>query len=524
MVLDLLDASPNPVLGCDADGVVDYANDRALALFGYSREELLGSRVERLVPPDSAAGHVELRERFVAQGDGRAFGAHPGLEAQLADGTVVPIDASLTPLETPSGRWTVAAVRDLRPQRATEERLESLSRAYLTLALISQVTVEAKDVDRLYADVCRIAVDLGGFRAAWVGAAHPSGEVVRIASAGGLEEYIDRLHITTDPDHPMGQGPTGRALRDGKTCYSHRYLEDESTAPWHALGRQYGVRASVTLPLRRHGRTVAGLTFYSDVPDLFDDQMQTLLESTASHVSLALDALWAGRELQEVSEQRAELLRRLVIAQEEERTRIANDVHDGPVQAMAALDLRLGMLLAQVQATAPGLAGSVEQLQQTVASVTSDLRHLLADLEPVPATIGPVEMLRETSHRTLLDTPVAWTVRDESPVPGELPDQVESTLLQANRIAQEALINVRKHARATSVEVTLLVGRSGLTVTIADDGIGLGADEPVSRPGHRGLAAMRDRASLAGGWCTVDSTARGTTVRYHLPWPAPAVS
>jgi len=85
------------------------------------------------------------------------------------------------------------------------------------------------------------------------------------------------------------------------------------------------------------------------------------------------------------------------------------------------------------------------------------------------------------------------------------------------RIAQEALANVRKHASATAVEVALSKSDGGTLLTVRDDGCGFDASAP-EEPGHLGLALMRERASITGGWCSIESEpGHGTTVRAWVP-------
>ena len=92
-------------------------------------------------------------------------------------------------------------------------------------------------------------------------------------------------------------------------------------------------------------------------------------------------------------------------------------------------------------------------------------------------------------------------------------DEVVTTAL---RIAQEALANVRKHARAREVRVVLCAGPRGVEVAISDDGVGL-PEAGRPSPGHLGVRTMRDRAAAGGGWLRLEAGSPGTTVRYWLP-------
>jgi signal transduction histidine kinase len=273
------------------------------------------------------------------------------------------------------------------------------------------------------------------------------------------------------------------------------------------------------LPLRRGGEVVATLGLYADDCGAFAGPMRELLVQVAENVSFALDGFAAEDRLREVAAQRSELLTRLVTAQEEERARIAADVHDESVQALAAMDLRLGMLERHLREGAPDLLPELGHVQQTLHGVVGGLRELLFELEPHAGAATCAEAVQESAEHVFERSPVAWQLRcdDEVHLGG-----IEQ--LQALRIVKEALINVRKHARADRVEITVTNADDGVHVDITDDGVGLRDGDGQARPGHRGLQTMRDRAAVAGGWCRIGPApdgGGGTSVRFWLPRTSP---
>ncbi|SER23999.1 PAS domain S-box-containing protein [Lentzea xinjiangensis] len=202
---------------------------------------------------------------------------------------------------------------------------------------------------------------------------------------------------------------------------------------------------------------------------------------------------------------RRRLLARLVAAQEEERRRIAWDVHDDTIQAMVAVDMRLQLLARRLP---PERQADVEQLGDTVRDAIGRLRDLVFRVRPPGIDrLGLAEALR--GH--LAETGLAGEVR--STLEREPPDDAAVTIF---RICQEAMTNVRRHARASSVVVEMSTADRGFLVTVTDDGVGLAGLDPDA--GHFGLAEMRERAEAAGGWCAVSAGAgRGTVVELWLP-------
>jgi PAS domain S-box-containing protein len=225
------------------------------------------------------------------------------------------------------------------------------------------------------------------------------------------------------------------------------------------------------------------------------------------------ERLAAESALRELAEQRQALLTRLVDAQDAERSRIAADVHDDSVQALAAVDLRLGLLRTQLSDRAPDLLPNLDQLKTTVHAATDRLRALLFDLEPPDLEHGLSGALERAAAELFDSTTIRWSVDG-----AHEPDVPDATRAVAYRIAREALINARKHSGARTVTVSVAGSGDGLAVTVQDDGVGLGPDPAQSPRGHRGLTNMEDRAAVAGGRLDVRNRRPcGVTVTLWLP-------
>ncbi|GEP36494.1 histidine kinase [Nocardioides psychrotolerans] len=525
VVGDIIEASPHNVIAVDADGAIAFVNARALRTFGYGEAELVGLPVEVLLPEDLDDRHRHHRANFAAHPVARPMGIGLEVLGRRRDGSTLPAEVSLTPVVTDRGSWILCSIADVTDRRATEDRLARVNRDYRTMAALNEAIVLAQDPPQLYAETCRIAIEEGGYLGAWAVRRTLDQGVETLATAGVLDDYIAHLDISLDPRSRRGNGPTATALRTGQAVYSSDFASDTITLPWHALAESFGIRSSATLPLAVGGRSVAALSLWSAEPRQFDERLRSQLTGLARNVSFALDGFVASARLNRLAQQRSDLLRRVVAAQEDERARIAADVHDESVQALAAVDLRLGLLARRVQEVAPELAPSVAQLQETVTSVTTGLRHLLFDLEAPDTQSSLDEALREAAGNLFEHSKVRWSVTVEHRGPGDEPSLQlsESVQVQALRIAKEALINVRKHAGASIVEVIVREVGDGIEVVLTDDGVGVGPAPAASAPGHRGVSTMRDRAELVGGWCRLEQAEPGTTVRFWVPREIPPV-
>jgi signal transduction histidine kinase len=201
------------------------------------------------------------------------------------------------------------------------------------------------------------------------------------------------------------------------------------------------------------------------------------------------------------------------VAQEEERRRIAEDVHDDVVQVMAAVNVRLEYLRRRLdnpahQAIANDIQGTVDQAVKRLRSLIFDLSPPALDRYGLAAALRM--KLKHFETEGSLDSHLDADLSTE-------PEPAVRVLIY--RITQEALSNVRKHARAGKVAVSMTEDDAGILVKIHDDGVGFAA--PLTgdmNPGHLGFRTMRERAEGAGGWFRMESSpGAGSTISFWVP-------
>lgn len=219
------------------------------------------------------------------------------------------------------------------------------------------------------------------------------------------------------------------------------------------------------------------------------------------------------QRLREVNEVRQRLLQRLSDVVEEERNRIAADIHDDSLQVLAGLGMKL-QLIAQKQGD-PDLKQALRDVNVALSDAGRRLRRLIFDLRPDTLELGLAPALRFYFEQTATGADPELVVK--SSLPEEPP---RATRLMVYRACQEALHNVRKHARASHVWVRLDRVEGRVAVVIEDDGVGFDSGQG-GRPGHIGLVAMEERIRLAGGGFHIQSgPGEGTSVRFWLPQPS----
>jgi PAS domain S-box-containing protein len=222
------------------------------------------------------------------------------------------------------------------------------------------------------------------------------------------------------------------------------------------------------------------------------------------------------RQKREAERVRTELLSRLVFAQEDERRRIARDMHDEFGEHLTALGLGIGRLK-KMCADSADLAREVEALEATARSLDQDVDRLAWELRPTALDdlgLGAAltNYVQDWSDRVSIPAHLHTSgVLNERLAP-----DVETTLY---RIAQEALNNAAKYSRARRVEVILERRGDSVSLVVEDDGIGFDSGAEAKGGGF-GLVGMRERATLVGGSLEIESApGRGTTVFVRIDVP-----
>jgi signal transduction histidine kinase len=219
-------------------------------------------------------------------------------------------------------------------------------------------------------------------------------------------------------------------------------------------------------------------------------------------------------DLERSNEQRNRLVRHLVRAEQEERDRIATGIHDDSIQVMTSAGMAIDLLLTKLED--PSSVEIAQRARRFTIDAIRRLRNLVFELRPVELEQdGLGTALRLLLERAGSEGGFAYDIEDH--VKSEVPVDVRRILYG---IAQEAISNAGKHARASRVDVCLEDADGGIRVIVSDDGRGF--DPQLQMPGHHfGLENMQERAELAGGWCRVSSDARtGTRVEFWAPTQA----
>lgn len=277
----LFERAPIGILYADAESYYLDANACMCEMLGYTREELIGKHASDIIAP-SEMEHVPgvLVE---VRGDADH---HREWDFRRKDGTIFPVDVYATKF---TDGTLLGMVRDITQLKEHEKEIERMSRLYAALSQVNQAIVWSPTRDELFRKVCRVLVEDGGLRMAWIGWHDPeTHRLMPVAEFGDKFGDLQGVEVYAD-DRPEGRGPSGTTFRSGRPYICNDLLNDPATLPWRPIMVRCGYYACAAFPIRALGEICGTLQIYASRKDFFHDKEVALLEEAAVDISFALD-------------------------------------------------------------------------------------------------------------------------------------------------------------------------------------------------------------------------------------------
>lgn len=454
----------------EAQNIVLF-NREAEAIFGCRADEVLGTSLDRFVPARSRAAHRDLVSGYQGAGPhgSRQMGAERLLTAVRADGEEFPIEALISRSDVGGHTRFTVVLRDVTESQQLRRELQR------------DAAIIASSGDAI------LSRDPAGTILTW----NPAAERL---FGYRREEVLGRdISILYSPSTP----PEHRDLL--KEVLAGRSVVNFETVRRRKNGTDVNVAVTLSVLRDEQGNVVASSAIYRDITERkrMEAQLHSMLQQQRQNEA----------EVRESRDRLRELSAALQTVREEEKTRIARELHDELGQALTALKMNTSAIENELKHTQAELKGRVTDMKQLIDTTVTSVRRISADLRPMMLdNLGLVPTLEWLTRDFAKRTGIAVDLD----IPDENLGASGDAATAVFRIVQEALTNVARHARAEHVNVHVVRSGGNVVVRVRDDGQGF-TEADMRKARSFGLLGMRERAYVLGGEFHITRPSQGGT-------------
>jgi PAS domain S-box-containing protein len=513
---DLVDCIEDDLLVIDSEYRVRFANAAICGRFGKAAESLVGQLCyevfhERDRPCSPPLWDCPLER--VLQNGSVSRTIHPTRiygEDRYLKITLYPLRDSHGSIEA-----AVELRKDVTSERALETQILRRHHQLLALSHISSAVSGQRDLDT----ILKIALDnvleiingtIGGILLL-----DEDTKTLRYRVQRGLSaKFVESVELS------LGEGIAGRVAQSGQPTLSEDLSKDPRTAN-PDLASAEGLKAFVSIPLKAKDKVVGVMNIASHLRGRFGADDLALLNSIADYLGTAIEQARLYEGLARAGERYRTLLQHALTAQEDERKRIARELHDETSQALTSITLTLQAMIGMAEMKGIGDTEFMERLRKAhsyAVHASNEIVKLMKELRPsLLDELGLPAAINRYAKNTL--EPQGINVSTEfKGMEQRLPREVEVALF---RIAQGAIGNILEHSEARNASIKLDCNANQCVLRIEDDGKGFDVSK-ITRVDPRGRGAglftMKERVKLIGGNCRIDSRlGEGTKVMVKAP-------
>ncbi|MFC1961589.1 GAF domain-containing protein [Chloroflexota bacterium] len=516
MLQDIIYGIEDEFLVIDADHRIRYANATVLDRIGAHTDSPVGKLCYEVLhgrdrPCGTPLWDCPLREVLRT---GRALATIHPAPAPVTD-TYLKITAYPLLDKEQETKAIVEMRRDVTAERELETQILRRHHQLLALSHISSAVSGLKDLDAILKIALDSVLNLFSGTAGGILLLDEKSQNLYYRVYEGLSpKYAENRKIN------YGKGIAGRVAQIGESVLVEDVSQDPRAARPDLVSAE-GVRGFISIPLKSKKKVVGVMNIFSYTPGRFGADDVSLLNSIGDYLGATIEQAKLYDRLARVGERYKVLLQRSLTAQEQERKRLAGELHDETAQSLTSITLSLQALigLAEIKGyTDPAFLDKLKKAHSYAVHAGNEIVRLMKELRP---TLLDDLGLPAAIHRYAKDRLQAQGINVFAEFKGtdrRFPPEVEVTLF---RIAQGAMGNILEHSGAKNSWITLECDHKRCSLTIRDDGRGFNVSKltRVERSGRgTGLFTMRERTSMLGGSGYVEShPGQGTKIIATVP-------
>ena len=538
----IVGCSDDAIVSKDLDGIITSWNQGAERLFGYTAEEAVGQSITLIIPSDRLDEERNILNRLKR---GQKV-EHFETVRVRKDGTTLDISLTISPLKDDQGRIVGASkvARDITGRKRAEAALADGARQQRVLFQFANELHRAKSLEEVY----RVALD---------------------AICGAL--LCDRASILLFDDHATMRFVAWRELSE-----SYR-TKTEGHSPWQPdeaapdaicipdirkadLGQQLnaaiekeGIGSLAFIPLISLGKLIGKFMVYFNAPHTFttqevdlgltisrqlafgierrkseealrrsEEQFRTLARTLDAEVRVrTVELEQRNTEMEHQSDRLRDLSQRLMQSRDDERRRIARELHDSAGQTLTVLSMSLARIAAEAEADSPDLARETEESQNLVQQLSQEIRTMSYLLHPPLLDESGLSAALQWYTRGLVERSGLAIQLEMAEDFGRLPREMELVVF---RVVQECLTNIHRHSESRSAIIRLTRDAESVFLEVEDSGKGMSPErlsEIQSQGSGVGIRGMLERIRQFGGKMNIESGDSGTKISVTLPLSEP---
>ena len=506
-----IDSLEDELMIIDRDYRIIEANDAVLSRNQKSRQEVIGkycynishSLSERCRPPQHECPVKEVWETGKPARATHIHVYHINGEKQERY-----VDIIASPIMDARGNVTAAAtlMRDVTEAKKLELKISEAQRHLSALNTIANEVSQSLNLDTVLGTALDKTLEIMKSNTGGILLLDEEKQKLSYRVHQGLsKEYVEKVCCR------LGEGIAGRVAQSREAILLEDIQKEPRAAYPHLIAAE-GLRAFACVPLRSKERVLGVLNITSHKTRKYSAEDIQLLESIAAQIAIAIENAKLHEKVWHQDEIRGELLREIFSIQEEERRRIARELHDETSQAIASLTANLEAVVVTLPPDAYKAKNKLKEIEERAIRILDEINRLIYELRPTLLDdLGLVAATRWLIDNNLVAAGIAASFTT-SGRERRLPLKLEATLF---RVIQEAVNNIARHAHARKAGVNLHFKKKAIRVHVRDDGEGFDVDEAINskeRPRGLGLLGMKERVEIMNGTLSIRSRDGGGTV------------